>query len=55
MHTFKTDNTEGYSIKQLNKLNKEWNLIVMKYNLIEFTDNYNFMLKKYQDNVARRM
>jgi hypothetical protein len=54
MELFKENNTEGYSESQLQNLNEEWEQIVTKNQLEEFTDEYNIQAKIFLDIVSKR-
>ena len=54
MTLFRNDNTEGYTIYELNALNAEWQERVDAQQLEENTDEYDNQASWFCDEVARR-
>ncbi len=54
MKSFNDDNTEGYTVEELNELNAEWEGIVESESLEEYTEEYYIREKQFADDVARR-
>ncbi len=54
MKQFRTDNTEGYSQKQLDSLNEEWEEKASDLGVEEFTEEYDFAAKCFSDEISRR-
>ena len=54
MREFTQDNTYDYTEQELDDLNWEWQELVTELNLDEYTDEYDFQLKRFSDDVSRR-
>jgi len=54
MKEFRQDNTEGYTDDQLKIFNYKWNEVIIKNTLEPDTDEYNFQLKCFQNNIAKK-
>jgi len=55
MKEFRQDNTEGYTDDQLKIFNYKWNEVIIKNTLEPDTDEYNFQLKCFQNNIAKKI
>jgi hypothetical protein len=51
---FRTDNTDGYTTREMDKLNAEWETRAEADGLDEGTDGYNEAAKRFCDEVASR-
>ena len=54
MREFTEQNTTGYTEDQLNKINAEWNERAKNQGLEPHTDEYDFALKCFSDEISRR-
>jgi hypothetical protein len=54
MDEFRQDNTEGYNDQDLEKLNAEWRERAKNLNLEYGSEDYEFYLKAFSDEISRR-
>jgi len=54
MKLFLEEFTSGYTSEQIDKFNTEWEEVVEKLKLEEYTEEYDFQAKAFCDEIARR-